>query len=254
LGLISVPAALWSLKAIGGLSVAGLAAVSARLAPVRGLDPRGAAALVGLNPLVLVHVVGGAHNDGLTMLLLMGSIAALSGTAVGRGAGSLVTAVGVKASAGFAVPFALLGARPRSGALLGLLAGALAVGAVSLAVFGSHAADALRLVGENQAKASHYSLPATISRVAGADLEVVRVTALVIFGLTAIGLLRWALTGGDWLRATGWAALALLLCTSWLLPWYVIWALPLAAVARDRALTFAVLALCGFQLVNRVPL
>ena len=58
----------------------------------------------GLNPLVLVHVVGGAHNDALTVLLWMGGVAALlaarppealaggadrrvrSGEGVGRGA------------------------------------------------------------------------------------------------------------------------------------------------------------------------
>ena len=34
-------------------------------APARGVDPLRAAAFVALNPLVLVHVVGGAHNDGL---------------------------------------------------------------------------------------------------------------------------------------------------------------------------------------------
>ncbi len=41
-----------------------LAALVARLAPSRGVEPLRAAAFVGLNPLVLVHVVGGPHNDG----------------------------------------------------------------------------------------------------------------------------------------------------------------------------------------------
>ena len=48
--------------------------------------------------------------------------------------------------------------------------------------------------------------------------------------------------------------LALLVASSWLMPWYVVWALPLAAVARDRRLSGSVLGLCAFQLVNRVPM
>ena len=46
------------------------------------------ALVVGLNPLVLVHVVGGAHNDALTVLLWMGGVAgAARGAAARRSAG-----------------------------------------------------------------------------------------------------------------------------------------------------------------------
>ena len=55
----------------------GIAALVSRLAAWRGVDPLRAAAFVALNPLVLVHVVGGAHNDGLTILLAMLAVAAL---------------------------------------------------------------------------------------------------------------------------------------------------------------------------------
>ena len=56
-----------------------LAALVARLAPARGVDPLRAAAFVGLNPLVLVHVVGGPHNDGAAMLLAMLGVGATLG-------------------------------------------------------------------------------------------------------------------------------------------------------------------------------
>ena len=36
-------------------------------------------------------------------------------------------------------------------------------------------------------------------------------------------------------------------------PWYAIWALPLVAVARDRALAAASVGLTGFLLLNQVP-
>src|SRR6201996_6271029 len=65
------------LKAVAAASVLGLAWIVSRLAAWRGVDEAQAAAFVALNPLVLVHVVGGAHNDGLAMLLAMTGVAAL---------------------------------------------------------------------------------------------------------------------------------------------------------------------------------
>ena len=59
----------------GALASSASPLVVARLAAWRGVDPLRAAAFVALNPLVLVHVVGGAHNDALTMLLVMLAVA-----------------------------------------------------------------------------------------------------------------------------------------------------------------------------------
>ena len=90
----------------------GKAARFARLAPARGVDPVRAAAFVALNPLVLVHVVGGAHNDGLAMLLAMLGVGAVL---VGRelaGGAAFAAALAIKAPAAFVVPFALIGSRP----------------------------------------------------------------------------------------------------------------------------------------------
>jgi len=58
----------------------------------------------------------------------------------------------------------------------------------------------------------------------------------------------------DWLRAAAWASFALLLATAWLLPWYLIWALPLVALSRDRPLQLLMLALTAYQLPARMPL
>jgi cytochrome c biogenesis protein CcdA len=69
-----------------------------------------------------------------------------------------------------------------------------------------------------------------------------------------LGLLAWTWHGGDWVRAAAWAGFGLLLATAWLLPWYLVWALPLAAVSRDRALQLLVLALTAYQLGARIPL
>ena len=60
--------------------------------------------------------------------------------------------------------------------------------------------------------------------------------------------------GADWRVAAGWTMLALLLSTAWLLPWYAIWPLPLAAVGGDRRLRAAALLVCAYAVLIHLPL
>jgi len=60
---------------------------------------------------------------------------------------------------------------------------------------------------------------------------------------------------------SGWLALTmcvasglLLLGTPWLLPWYAVWAVPLAAVEEDMAAWIMTLVLCAYLLPDRVPI
>ena len=57
----------------------------------------------------------------------------------------------------------------------------------------------------------------------------------------------------DWLAGAGWATLVLIASASWLVPWYVIWLLPLAALGRSRALRGAALALTLFLILTLGP-
>lgn len=253
----SLAAALWLTKAVMAAALLAVALLAERIAERRGGAPRAAVITVALNPLVLVHVVGGAHNDallalGLTaaLLLLLENRAASAGTA-------LVLAAAVKVSAAFVTPFALIEAVRRKQAqnlILGALATLALLAAISVVLFGSSVFESLALVGDNQGTSSRYSLPATLSRLIGVDLEPVRAAFLAAWAVAVVALLIWCWRGADWIRAAGWAGLATLLATSWLLPWYLIWILPLVAVARDRALLVATFALTAFQLINRVPL
>lgn len=254
LGLLGVPAALWALKLLSAAAVALCAALTATLAARRGIDPSRAAAFVALNPLVLVHVVGGAHNDALLAAGLVGGVLAIESGMAAAGGGALVLAAGVKVSAAFALPFAALRAPRRRRAVAGMGAALAVLLAASLTVFGSEVGSLAGLAGENQARTSHYSVPSQLSRVTGIDVEALRLIALGGFAVSICGLLAWTWRGADWVRAAGWAGMSLLLATSWLLPWYLIWVLPLVAVSRDRALIMVAVALTGFQLVNRIPL
>jgi hypothetical protein len=258
------------LKAIAALSVLGIAGVSARIATWRGTDPLRAAAFVALNPLVLVHVVGGAHNDGLTMLLTMLSVAAILSARELAGGAALLAAIATKLSAAFLAPFALLGARnsiptgrkrpyidrnrPASRLFAGALAAALVIGFVAWLAFGWDWLHGFGLAGENQSRTSHMSIPITFARLTGIGPDGVRLAAALLFATLVAYLLVWTWRGGDWIRASAWAALGLLLATAWLLPWYLIWLLPLAAISRDRTLQLLTLLLTAYQLGARIPL
>jgi alpha-1,6-mannosyltransferase len=246
------------LKAVAAASVLGLAWVVARLAAWRGVEPARAAAFVALNPLVLVHVVGGAHNDGLAMLLATVGVAALVVRREASAGAALVASAAIKSSSLFVAPFAFVATARDSRALrrlvLGALAAALAIGLAGYLAFGWEWLHAFGLAGENQGRTSHMSIPVTFARLTGIDEGAVRVAALAIFGAAVVWLLVRTWRGYDWVRAAAWAGTGLLLATSWLLPWYLVWPLPLAAVARDRALAVVLLALTAYQLGARIPL
>lgn len=241
-------------KGVAALSVLGIAVVVSRLAPARGVDPLRSAAFVALNPLVLVHVVGGAHNDGLTMLLAMLAVAAILGARELSGGVALVAAIATKSSAAFLAPFALLGASRRPRLLAGALAAVLTIAIAADLAFGWDWLHGFGLAGENQSRTSHMSIPITAARLTGLDPDAVRIAAAVLFAAAIAYLLAWTWRGGDWIRASAWAALALLLATAWLLPWYLIWVLPLAAISRDRTLQLLALGLTAYQLGTRIPL
>ncbi len=271
LAWLPVDAAVAVLKAVAAASVLGLAVLVARLAPRRGVDPLRAAAFVALNPLVLVHVVGGAHNDGLAMLLATLGVAALLSRREAWAGAALVGAIAIKASAAFVAPFAFVAAAredvspsggspaiKRQSSLLRLLAGGLAaallVAFAAYLAFDWHWLGAFGLAGENQGRTSQMSIPVTVARLGGLDPTVVRVVALALYAALLAYLLVRTARGLDWVRAAAWAGLGLLLATSWLLPWYLVWPLPLVALCRDRPLVLLTLALTAYQLGARIPL
>jgi alpha-1,6-mannosyltransferase len=274
LAWLPVDLAVAVLKATAALAVLGIAVVVARAAPVRGVSPIGAAAFVALNPLVLIHVVGGAHNDGVAMLAAAIGVAAMLSAREASAGAAFVAALAIKAPAAIAAPFALLStarlqlfphqgeekAATAVGGRLGarFLAGAgiatAAIGFAAYIAFGWSWLDALGLAGENQDRTSHMSIPITFARITGIDPIAVRAGALILFAGFFTYLLIGTWQGADWLRNAAWASFALLLATAWLLPWYLIWALPLVALSRDRPLQLLTLALTAYQLPARMPL
>jgi hypothetical protein len=133
------------------------------------------------------------------------------------------------------------------------VAGALALSAMALAVFGTAVVDGLDFLSGSQQHVSYHSLPATAARGVGVDVDVMRAAFAAAYAALAIWLLVWTARGGDWVRAAAWAVFGLLCATVYLVPWYLLWALPLVAIARDRTLVVLTLALCASQLTVGVP-
>jgi hypothetical protein len=167
--------------------------------------------------------------------------------------------VGIKLTAGLALPFLVLASpRTRERARVALSAGAalLAVAVVGVIGFGVHALGFLSAVGEQQQLVATHSVPAETARLVGLSgtpgwwrhLYIAAFAAVLAFAL-------WRTArGADWRVAAGWTTIALLISTAWLLPWYAIWVLPLAAVSSDRRLCTATLLLCAYAVLIHLPL
>ena len=259
---------LWALKALAvasSLGAVALAKLQNSRAPraARGrVRRRFAAAFVGLNPVLLELAVGGAHNDMLMLLALAAALALTAGRQLAfsrrrGGAGRGGRDQGHR-GAGAAVPRARGGPDVASVRAVALAAGlSLALlAAVGLIGFGSHALGFLSAVGEQQQLVATHSIPAETARLVGLHgtpswWRHCFIAAFVV--VLAFALWRIA-RGADWRVAAGWTMLALLLSTAWLLPWYAIWPLPLAAVSGDRRLRAATLIFCAYAVLIHLPL
>lgn len=252
---LGVPGALWAFKAVAAAASLGCVALTASCARTLGVDPRRAAAFVGLNPLLLVWALGGAHNDLLAIAMVLAGVRLALGTRERAGAAILLLAAAVKASAGVVLPYALLGARERRRALAGALLAAVAVAVSALAVFGSDITGLLATNRDQQQLVATTSVPNQIGVLLGEGglTPALRTIALAVLIATLLYTLLHTWRGADWIAAAGWATLALLLCSAWFMPWYLVWLLPLAAIARDRRLTLATLALCAYVVALRTP-
>jgi hypothetical protein len=194
-------------------------------------------------------------------LALAGALALTAGAGARprAGAAALVAGVGVKLSAALVLPFLILGfggtrerLRSARAALLSLLALAL----LAVLGFGLHALGFLGAIGEQQQLVATHSIPAETARLFG--LGGTPTWWRHLFGaafLAAAAAALWRCArGAGWREAAGWATLALLLSTAWLLPWYAIWLLPLAAVSGDRRLRAATLVVCAYAVLIHLPL
>jgi hypothetical protein len=244
--------ALWSLKVLAAAASLGCVALVWWMAGRLGRSQLGAATAMGLNPMLLVWGVGGAHNDLLMLLLLVGGAALVVAGREVPGAAAVALAVGIKASAGLAIPFAVLGARRRGRAAAGVLAGAAAVAAVAYFGFDGHALGMVDVLRREAHFTSHDSVMKRVAQLLG--LRHVRPPLRLAAQLALAAAIAWLLVRTwrrrDWITACGWGFVAILATSTWFLPWYSIWPLPFAAASGSRRLLAAACALQAWWVVS----
>jgi hypothetical protein len=251
LGALGVPAALWSLKVLLGAASLAIVAVVWRSAERLGRDPHAAALFVGLNPILLLFGVGGAHNDFLFVLALMGAVALSLDQREKLAAAALTAGAAIKASSGLPLLFLLAGARDRRAAIAGAAMLALA------AAFGTDVLRLLEAIRDQQDDVAIFSFPNQLGEWLGFGGMTDGIRALALLALAATLVLTLVRTWRGtlpWYEAAGWATAVLLVTSAWLLPWYLVWLLPLAALSADRRLRIATLAIGAFVVYTRVDL
>jgi hypothetical protein len=178
----------------------------------------------------------------------------LAGLQVGAGA-ALMTAAAIKASAAvlFPVVLVILLRAPRAlvQVLVGMVLAGLVLGGASLLAFGLHVPD----LSTQSSLVTSESIPNLIGLAAGAGGESAGLRSALSVILVAILLFcAWlAWSRRDAITASGWASVALLVTLSWVLPWYVLWVLPFAALSRSRRLRAAVLVLGVYLIIAWSP-
>jgi hypothetical protein len=260
---LGVAVSFWTIKAVLMAASLGTILLVWRCARMLDLDPVRAIVLVGLNPIVLVWGLGGDHNDFLMVfsivlgfyLLLRAREHEHSGAAeIGAGA-AFVAATALKASGGVLIPIVLAGLikAPRRlvNVLLGMvLAGAL-IGGASLIAFGLHIPD----LSTQSRLVTNISVPNLLGLAlgSGGETETLHNLLSVVLVLSVLGCCVLAWRRRDSITASGWATVALLVTLGWVLPWYILWLLPLAALSRSRRLRTTALVLGAYLIVAWSP-
>lgn len=252
LALISLPAAYWILKTVTILLSLTFIALVWHCARQLGRDPRFAVLFVAANPIFLMYAIPAFHND-FFMLVPSTAAVALLLARRDRSAGAvLMLAVAVKFTAVLLLPFLLIGVRApmrRRRILEGAVLGAIPLLALSLALFGFSIPN----LQDQSTLLTPFSIPnltGLVIGVGGAAPQLLRLGDVAAVVAVVLLIRRHK---GDWLSGAGWATLALIASLAWLVPWYVVWLLPLAALGSSLRLRRTAIWLSVFLVFAFIP-
>jgi hypothetical protein len=154
------------------------------------------------------------------------------------------------------LPFMVLGSDRRLRVLIAAGATALALFALWLGVFGTGVLRGFGgAIGQQQELFSQRSIPQQLGVLfdLGSRPQGIRFPLTVLLVGWVLWLLYRTWKGANWIACAGWATFGVLVTTAWLLPWYVCWLLPLAALGEDRRLRIAALIATVYLIWARTP-
>ncbi|MFJ2814830.1 polyprenol phosphomannose-dependent alpha 1,6 mannosyltransferase MptB [Streptomyces sp. NPDC091279] len=261
-----LPAGLVGMRLVALVGVALMAAALPRLARHNGADPAAALWLGALNPLVLLHLVAGAHNDAIMLGLLgVGLVAALGRWPV-LGAVLVTLAALVKAPAALGL-VAVVVLQIRAGRdPVRATATTVAATAVTTVAATAVAGTGYGWIGalDTPVSPQNWALTSLLGRATGALLEhlgsglaPLAVPAWHLFGLA----LTAVLIAGIWWRlrprpvyALGLSLAAVAAFGPAIRPWYALWGLFLiAAAAPTASVRHRVAAVSGVLALATLP-
>jgi alpha-1,6-mannosyltransferase len=251
LAWLPLPVAYWIVKVVTVLMSLGLIALVWDSARRLGRDPRFAVAIVALNPVYFVYAIGGFHNDFFMLVPSTAAIALLLARRDRAAGAALMLAVGLKFTAVLLLPFLLVAARPARGrreVLVGAALTAVPLVVLSVALFGF----SLPNLSQQGSLLTPFSIPNLFGYVIGAGGGTTFILRLADVALV-VAIVVLVRRRGDWLTHAGWAMVALIASLAWLMPWYVIWMLPLVALASSVRLRRAAGVLTVFVVLTFMP-
>jgi Glycosyltransferase family 87 len=251
LAFLPLPVAYWILKLVTVLLSLGFVALVWRCARQLGRDPRYAVVFVALNPIYLMYAVGGFHNDFFMLVPMLGAVSLLLAGRDRRAGAVLMLAVAVKFTAVLLLPFLLIAAatRPRRiRVAVGALAGAVPLAALSVLLFGLSIPNLV----QQSSLLTDFSVPNVVGGLVGAgggSPLILRVASVCLVLVVVHQMYR----ARNWLSGAGWSTVALLASLAWLMPWYVIWLLPLAVLAGSVRLRRTALVATAVLILSFMP-
>lgn len=241
-----------------------------RVARRIGADPAAALWICALNPLVIIHLMGGVHNEMLMVGLMMAGIALTLADRPAWGVSLVALAVAVKATAGLALPFMVwmwvhrLRRRRSLSPVRAFAVATVASALIFVAVFAVVSLMAGVGLGWLTALAGSVkiinwlTIPTAAANVINAVggllipvnfyavLEVTRIIGIAIIAIS-LPLLWWRFRHTDREALTGIALAMLVVClfVPAALPWYYTWPLAvMSALAQTRS---AIALIAGFS-------
>ena len=254
IAIITPDSPYWSMILFKVLCFAGVAMAAvavARLSEIHGINPAATVWIAILNPLVIMNLIVGVHNDALMIGLMLWSFVFAFNRQPALAIIFIALSAGVKPIALLAVPFVILAYLPRDvdfgralrnwiiggASTLGIMAGLgamLGIGSGWIATLGT----------PNEVR-NLLSPTTAIGQLIGAGLGffgfdavdgAIRIMQLIgtLAALIIIAVLCLKPMGRSPIRGAGIAFISLIVLGPVVQPWYFMWALPLIAVAGIR--------------------